>query len=266
MLANYHTHTVFCDGKDTAEEFVAAAINKGFSALGFSGHAPVSFDDSYCMKDVSGYIAEINRLKEKYKKDIEIYLGIEEDCSQLCDRSLFEYVIGSCHYIKIGGRYYSIDGSCEEYDSILQMFQNDPVKLAEEYYKGFCDYITARKPDIVGHFDLLTKFEEKGKSVLFSSKEYNRVAEKYLEYAAKSDCVFEVNTGAIARGYRTSPYPAENLLYVLKKNNSRVIISSDCHSKDFLDCNFKETELLLKDIGFEYIYSFLNNEFVKEKL
>ena len=132
------------------------------------------------MKDVSGYIAEINRLKEKYKKDIEIYLGIEEDCSQLCDRSLFEYVIGSCHYVKIGGRYYSIDGSCEEFNCILQLFQNDPVKLAEEYYKGFCDYIISRKPDIVGHFDLLTKFEEKGKSVLFSSKEYNRVAEKYL--------------------------------------------------------------------------------------
>ena len=98
------------------------------------------------MKDVSGYIAEINRLKEKYKKDIEIYLGIEEDCSQLCDRSLFEYVIGSCHYVKIGGRYYSIDGSCEEFNCILQLFQNDPVKLAEEYYKGFCDYIISRKP------------------------------------------------------------------------------------------------------------------------
>ena len=31
MKANYHTHTVFCDGKNTPEEIILAAIEKGFS-------------------------------------------------------------------------------------------------------------------------------------------------------------------------------------------------------------------------------------------
>ena len=28
MLSNYHTHTTFCDGKNTAEEVVLSAIEK----------------------------------------------------------------------------------------------------------------------------------------------------------------------------------------------------------------------------------------------
>ena len=84
--------------------------------------------------------------------------------------------------------------------------------------------------------------------------------------AIKSDCIFEVNTGAVSRGYRTAPYPSENLLYVLKKENAKVIISSDSHDKDNIDFGLKETEKLLKDIGFKYLYTLYNNEFKKYAL
>ena len=32
--SNFHTHTTFCDGKNTAEEMVRAAITAGCPALG----------------------------------------------------------------------------------------------------------------------------------------------------------------------------------------------------------------------------------------
>ena len=35
---NLHTHSSYCDGKDTPEELVLYAINSGFSSIGFSGH------------------------------------------------------------------------------------------------------------------------------------------------------------------------------------------------------------------------------------
>lgn len=79
MLVNLHTHTTFCDGKNSPEEMVLSAISKGFSVLGFSGHGYTSYDLSYCMKDMGGYISTVNMLKEKYKDKIEIYLGVEED-------------------------------------------------------------------------------------------------------------------------------------------------------------------------------------------
>ena len=67
MLSNLHTHSTFCDGKSTPEDVVLSAIEKGFCSIGFSGHAHIDFDQSYCMRDTDGYIAEIKRLKDKYK-------------------------------------------------------------------------------------------------------------------------------------------------------------------------------------------------------
>ena len=39
MRTNYHTHTTWCDGKDTPRRVIQAAIAKGFDAIGFSSHA-----------------------------------------------------------------------------------------------------------------------------------------------------------------------------------------------------------------------------------
>lgn len=51
MLANFHTHSTFCDGKNTPEEIVLAALEKGFVSIGFSSHGYTPYDLRYCMKD-----------------------------------------------------------------------------------------------------------------------------------------------------------------------------------------------------------------------
>ena len=264
MLANFHTHTVFCDGNNTAEEVVKSAIEKGFSAIGFSGHGHTEFDLRYCMKNTEGYIAEIKWLKEEYKNKIQIYLGIEEDAFCLVNRADFDYIIGSSHYFNIGDKYYPIDSNYDYFKECLRAYGGDIYTLANDYYSRFCDYINKRKPDIIGHFDLITKFDELDKSLFLMDKGYNEIAERYLKEALKADVLFEVNTGAISRGYRTTPYPNENLLYLLKKEGGRVILSSDSHSADTLDFAFVEAKKLLKDIGFQYVYTLYNNEFVKD--
>lgn len=65
-LKNFHTHTTYCDGKNTAEEMILAAVNQGFTALGFSGHSHTSIDPSYCMTtaDTRRYIDEIKALRK----------------------------------------------------------------------------------------------------------------------------------------------------------------------------------------------------------
>lgn len=259
MKANFHTHTTFCDGNDTPEEIVLAAMEKGFSAIGFSGHGYTPFDLSYCMKDSCGYIGQINQLKEKYKKEIQIYLGVEEDALAPVDRSKFDYIIGSSHYIHVDDRYYSVDDYIKK---CLAAFQQDTLAMAEAYYGVFCDYISRRKPDIIGHFDLITKFDEVESPAFLHDPAYCRVAEQAIARAAQSDCIFEVNTGAMARGLRTSAYPGKNLLYALKKCGARLILSSDSHSKDTLDFGFEETKEVLRDIGFTHLVTLYNGEFV----
>ncbi|MBE6647392.1 MAG: histidinol-phosphatase HisJ family protein [Ruminococcaceae bacterium] len=266
MKSNLHTHSSFCDGKSTCEEIVVAAINKGFTSIGFSGHAYTDFDLRYCMKDTEGYINEVKRLKEKYKGEIEIYLGVEEDAHCPVERERFDYIIGSSHYYALNGEYYPIDSSPDHFKRCLEVYNYNVEKMAEDYFGHFCDYINERKPDIVGHFDLITKFDEMGDSLFLKNEKYNRIAEKCIEAVADSGCVFEVNTGAISRGYRRDPYPAINLLYILKKHNAKVTLASDSHSVETLDFGFDEAKKMLKDIGFKHIFNLHNGHFVKEEL
>ena len=111
MLVNYHTHTTFCDGKDEPEAIVAYAIENGIDGVGFSAHGYTSYDYSYCLRDLEGYIAEINRLKEKYAGKIAVWLGVEEDSRSLMPRERFDYIIGSCHYFFLDGKCYPIDSA-----------------------------------------------------------------------------------------------------------------------------------------------------------
>lgn len=262
MLSNFHTHTTFCDGKNTPEEVVLSAIERGFSAIGFSGHAPTPSGSAYCMRDVAGYVAEITRLQEKYRGRIQIYLGAEEDLIGPVERRQFDYIIGSSHYFVSGERYLPIDSSRDLFQKCLELFGGDPLALAERYYQTFCDYITARKPDIVGHFDLITKFDEMGESLFLKNPAYEKIAGKYLLQAAKSGCLFEVNTGAIARGARTTPYPSEQLLHLLKKEGAGLILSSDSHQIETLDYFFAESKKYLYDIGFRELYTLFDGKFV----
>ena len=84
MKINLHTHTERCGHATGAdEEFVLAAIDAGFTTLGFSDHTPFPYEDGYVNgtkmlpEELDGYIASVLSLKEKYRDQIEILLGLE---------------------------------------------------------------------------------------------------------------------------------------------------------------------------------------------
>ena len=264
MITNLHTHTTFSDGENTPEEIVLTALEQGFCSIGFSDHAYTSYDISYCMNDEKGYIKEVRRLQEKYKKEIEIYLGIEEDSHSLVDRTYYDYIIGSCHYAKIGEKYYSIDSNYDSFSKCLAFFDNDEMAFAENYFQHFCEYILSRKPDIIGHFDLITKFDEKEKNRYLQNTDYWSLAEKYCLQALKSGGIFEVNTGLVTRGYRSSFSPHERLLRLIYKNGGKITFSSDSHEIKTLQGCFDEVRAMVKEIGFQYIYIFQKGEWAKK--
>ena len=81
QLSNYHSHCTFCDGRSIPEDFVRFAITHGFRAYGFSSHSPLPFETFWNMSkdDMPEYLQEINRLKQKYSDQLEIYAGLEID-------------------------------------------------------------------------------------------------------------------------------------------------------------------------------------------
>ena len=99
IKSNFHTHTLLCDGINTPEEMVIAAVDKGFDTLGFSGHCYTAYDESYCMsrENTLKYKTEIARLQEKYRGQLNILRGIEQDFGSDEPTYDYDYVIGSVH-------------------------------------------------------------------------------------------------------------------------------------------------------------------------
>lgn len=244
---NLHTHTCYCDGKDEPEALVKQAIALGFSVLGFSGHEYTAFDTEFCMslEGTQKYREEIGRLKEKYKDRIRICLGIEREYFGEGDDYPYDYVIGSLHYVKKDGVYLSVDNTAEiMLDNVEKYFAGDFRAYVELYYETEADVAKKTGADIIGHFDLITKFNEGGRYFDEDARWYKKAALAALAKAAENRPVFEINTGAMARGYRSRPYPAPFILEEIRRLGCPLILSSDCHDRAFLDYGFAEAASL----------------------
>lgn len=260
MLKEYrqslHTHTSYCDGKDDPEEMILEAIRQGFDTIGFSGHSPMYFAPSIGMsaEGMEQYKKEIDMLREKYRNQIRVLCGLEFEMYSDCRADGFDYVIGSCHYLKIRDEIVGIDRDARTVAGVInKYFQGNGIAYARAYYEELSHLHEYGNFDIVGHFDLLTKHCEKFQFFDMDSKEYRNAALECLHEVARHFRVFEVNTGAIARGYRTMPYPAPFILKEMKALNCSVVLTSDCHDKRFLNCGYKDSLAFIKDCGFEEV-------------
>lgn len=252
ITTNFHTHTIFCDGKNTPEEIVLAAIEKGFTALGFSGHSyfEPEKDISMSVEAQEEYIREISELKEKYKHKIKIFCGIEQDIFSKKPEYNYEYKIGSVHNLYKDGIYVEIDLSAERLKANIDKYYIGDFDLfAEHYYETVSQVLKVTKADIIGHIDLVSKFNEK--LGITETDRYLKAAEKAVKKLIPYGKPFEINTGAMARGAKSIPYPSPSILKMIKENGGKIIFSSDCHDKDYLDFAFDKAVLLAKNAGFK---------------
>ena len=237
-----HTHSVLCDGKDTLEEMVLAAIEKGFDSIGFSGHSFMDIYAEFSMseEDVKVYKAEIARLQQVYGDRIKIFCGLEKDNYTTLSTEDYDYLIGSVHVMEHPEGLLFIDWTAERTrENIEKVFGGDGIAYAKHYFKALADLPNHGSFDILGHFDLLTKFNEKEPD-LFDTTDpaYRAAATEAAEALVGKVKYFEVNTGAISRGYRTTPYPAAPIREYLAARGARFLLSSDSHRANTLCFEF----------------------------
>ncbi len=232
-MTNYHTHCRFCDGAATAEEMVIAAIEKGFAELGFSSHSDM-------VKDLSAYKYEIRRLAEKYKDRIRILCGIEAEYDTGFERGDLDYVIGSTHYLTApDGVRFAFDHTPQILaDGIRNHFRGDSAAFVTAYFKQEREMIANYDCDIIGHIDLVRKFNAKHPYFDETASWYHDELVKTADVAATSGKIVEVNTGAISRGWLDDAYPSPTMRALLRERGVRFILSSDSHAPETLDCAF----------------------------
>ena len=272
MLQNLHTHTLYCDGKNTPREMIEGALSLGFNSLGFSGHAPTSqsADWETSKLDLNEYINEIKTLAAEYRNRIKIYLGLEIDRYSvgLVNPRDYEYTIGSVHMAKRNGEWLDFDHNAEETKkSIESLFDGDALAYAKLYYETLAEMPKIIDYDIVGHFDVLTKFSEKHPALSpIDSSTYKTMALEALSAVREKKELFEVNTGAISRGHRTTPYPAPFILREMKSLGCKLVLTSDCHAVSGIDCAFSEAKEYIKANGFDTLYYLTDTGFKGEKI
>ena len=250
ILTDFHTHTAFCDGDNTPEEMVLTAIEKGFSVLGFSMHSPCSDYGDWIIpaEKAAEYRREIARLKEKYAGQLTILCGIEQDASCTESTAPYDYVIASVHNVTDAqGRVWQMDWNIPHFKEAIEAFGGDPYALVEAYYEAVGNLKDA---EIIGHLDLITKFLKREPLFDPCHPRYFAAAEKAIRKLIPTGMLFEINTGAISRGYRTEPYPAKPLLSLIKELGGEIVINGDCHACSHLGYYFQDAVAHAKACGF----------------
>lgn len=274
LTSNAHMHTTLCDGKNTPEEMVQAAINCDFSTAGFSGHSPLAWWP-HCpgmIQDEKVYQDTMHALNKKYKDQITVLCGIEQDYFGPINKNEYDYVIGSVHDLRVDeNRYVCVDNTPEEFTkAIAQDYQNDPLKLVKHFYQTTLENVQKYKPDIVGHFDLVIKHNRDNIYFDEESPQYQHIALEYLDAVidilADYGGIVEINTGAMSRGYRDLPYPSPFLLKRLAEKKVRIMINSDSHASNTIDYAFDFAQLYAKSAGIQNIVQIDNGQFIETKL
>ncbi len=226
ITTNWHTHTKRCGhavGED--EEYVQAAIKAGVKTLGFSDHAPYIKPcpgERMDFEQYEDYKASILALKNKYKDEIDIHLGMEVEYypSEWNEikryREELEYVILGQHNLYLDeGSSYNFTTS-EELNSYTD-------KLAEACQHALGDYIA--HPDVC-----LWQYPRIDGSV-------KEIAERIAKISIQYNIPLELNCGSGVRdygyhnyeeGYRYA-YPTRAFFEVFEKYQCPIIIGMDIH-------------------------------------
>ncbi|MDO4491576.1 MAG: PHP domain-containing protein [Lachnospiraceae bacterium] len=283
LRGNFHTHTCLCDGVNTPAEVADKAFELGFEILGFSGHM-----DPDIHMELPEYLRAVKQQQDRYEGRMEILCGIELDhfyveevfgadwegsYVPLCIKSAegktsvdntdlteellapLDYVIGSSHFIRTGdGTLIPVDYEMEKLsEGCERYFDGDYYKMAAAYYEQEAQVYTDTHCTFVGHFDLITRFNDGEHFLDEEDHRYRDAALTSMEHLVRQGVPFEINCGAVNRGRKKEFYPNQFLLKNLKEFGGEIIINSDAHHMDLLSGAFSEALAAAEAAGFTHV-------------
>lgn len=254
-LTNYHTHTSRClHASGTDREYVEQAIQEGFSVLGFSDHSPwpyrtIPFVSNIRMDELElpGYVASIHELKQKYKDEITIRLGLECEAfpqyfswiQEQVQKYEIDYLILGNHFSgnELHGLYY---GNATNHHELY-----DYVKYLEIAVKSGLFYYIAHPDIIFSNYPVFDSYcEDVSKAICDLAISYKLP----LEYNLSG--IWKKNAGE----FRGLGYPCQQFWEISKSYQPQVIVGLDAHAPKRINGTFfkEEREKLLVQ-GFDVI-------------
>lgn len=262
-LTNYHSHTLYCDGRAAMEAFIRFALDRGFTSYGISSHAPLPFPTHWTMEwdRMDDYLSEFRRMKEKYAGRIELAVGLEIDylneqsnpaASRFRDLPL-DYRIGSVHMLYDDkGEVVDIDVSADVFREVVDRhFAGDLPRVVSLYYEKLSRMVEVGGFDIVGHADKMHYNAAAYHPGLLDETWYDELVCGFFRQVAEKGYIVEINTKAYDS--LGTFYPNRRYFPLLKQLGVRVQVNSDSHYPERIDSGRPEALAALRQSGFQTV-------------
>ncbi|MBU9721108.1 MULTISPECIES: histidinol-phosphatase HisJ [Bacillaceae] len=258
MKENYvydgHIHSPYCPHgtKDTFHMYIEKALLLGYKEMTFSEHAPLPLaftdptpqkDSAIKMEQLHLYLSELKQIKDIYKDEIKINIGLEidfiegyEEDTKILLNEWGQYIddsILSVHFLKKQDKYMCLDFSAEEFKSMIKEF-GSLEKLYDKYFETLLLSIESDlgkyKPNRIGHITLVRKFQRLHERS-FDDHPYIL---KVLHALKSHQLSLDLNGAGLVKEHCKEFYPP--LSYAKKAMDMGIplIYGSDAHRADML--------------------------------
>ena len=243
---NLHSHTQFCDGRGTMDQFARAAADAGLLHYGFTPHSPVPFDTPCNMKadDVPAYLAEVERIRKKYDT-VQFYAGMEIDylgpdwgpAHPYFAGLDLDYSIGSVHFLPAKSdpsRFIDVDGRPERFVQYMHEYFDDDIEyVVEEFYRRSSAMVRAGGFDILGHLDKIGANASYYLPGIERRRRYLDALNALVDDVIASGVCVEINTKSLAQTGRL--FPRESVVARLYRAHVPMLVNSDTHYPDLIN-------------------------------
>jgi histidinol-phosphatase (PHP family) len=264
LFANHHAHSHFSDGALSPEDYVKRAIFQNLKVYGFSDHAPIpsQWVGIMEMDQLRAYLREVDRLKEVYAKNIQLYKGLEVDyipgvidlnAAYIREAGL-DYTIGAVHYVDQlpNGRPWGFQSSHEKFQTGLdQIFGGDVRACIRRYYALIREMLGVSPPDIVAHLDRVKRLNRGDRYFCEQDSWYQEEVRLTLEAIAEAGVILEINTKGYYNEVTEDTYPGKWVLELAWELKIPVHLASDAHKPDHITSGFAFASNQLKQIGYK---------------
>lgn len=241
-----HVHTKLCHhASGEMEDYVRAAIDRGLKKICFLEHLERGvnyFETTWLSEDDFAYYHnEGLRLKEKYREQISIELGIEVGYNPQRVSEILEFLaqhhwdrIGiSYHFLKTADTFHlnMVSRKQENQDAASRCGVN---KVITEYFAGVLAAVSILPGTVICHLDAVLRHHP---DINFT-KEHHALILTILKTAATRNMAIEVNTSGYR--HRDQPYPAAWIIREALARGIRLEAASDAHRPEeigrFFNC------------------------------
>lgn len=266
MHIDYHTHHARCGhAVGELEEYIKRGIELGLHHIGLSDHMPlihVKPEDYYPemampMEELPRYVEECLALKERYKGQIEVRLGLEGDFIEGYEQQIekiiqeypWDYVIGSVHFLG--------EWDITDFRQTHGWEGKDPLEVYRQYYDAVQKAAATGLYDIMGHLDVIKRFGYgPGKE---HSDEVITMEKATLAAVSRSGKAMELNASGLSKACEEM-FPSRRVLEEAIRLGIPLTLGSDAHQPQKLGEHLDKARGLLLELGVETVATFENRK------